>query len=139
MSTAASTVTSSATTATTATTELKVIEEDKALEQCGGDATFLTELLEEVLKDKEKIVKELSAAMDKNDHKAFSETAHSVKGAALNLYLPGLSTVAKTAEFCGKALMADPKKTDELNQRSGLIKKLVDEYARLDSYLHKKQ
>jgi len=39
---------------------------------------------------------------------AFTEVAHSIKGAALSLALPALSDVFKTAEYLGKDLQAAP-------------------------------
>jgi len=77
----------------------------------------------------------LEAAISKNDHKAYSETGHGIKGAALNLHLPALSSVAKLCEFLGKELMKAPTKNELLNLRATYVEALKKEYRRIRDYL----
>lgn len=68
------------------------------------DWDFMAELLQDLLDDAPAQVQSMTQACESNDHKTFYEVAHGIKGAALNLHLIRLSTVAKYAEQCGKHL-----------------------------------
>lgn len=100
-----------------------------ALKQCDGDWTFVVELLGDLLADEKKNYQQLEAAVSANNHKVslaallrgltrsfaaprvsqlYGETAHGIKGAALNMHMPALAHESKLAEFLGKELTKSP-------------------------------
>jgi len=113
----------------------EIINLQKAFEQCGEDQDFLDELLNDVLNEKSTRLSMLREASVKNDHKAYSECAHAIKGAASNLFLEGLEKVSKKAEYLGKYLKDYPNDSNRLTERALWIKRLSDEYDRLSLYL----
>lgn len=112
-----------------------VIDEEGVLEQC-GDWAFVVELLDDILNDKDQMVDDLQSAVDSNDHVKFYKTAHALKGAALNLHLPGIVDVSKAAEMLGKELEKQGG-TDQamLDERQGHVDQLKVEYKRLEDYM----
>lgn len=114
--------------------DLPVISPEDVLEQC-GDWSFVVELLEDILKERDAYLESFMDAVDKNDHTKFHKQAHALKGAALNLHLPALSDASKRAEMLGKKLETDPKNEDLLNMRLDLINELQSEYDRLENYI----
>jgi HPt (histidine-containing phosphotransfer) domain-containing protein len=78
------------------------MDEEQVLSQF--DWPFICELLQDLLDEAPTQMEEMKRACDRNNHGLFSEVAHSIKGAALNLHLKRLATVAKFSEQAGKHL-----------------------------------
>jgi len=122
--------------------ESPVISPEDALAQC-GDWSFIVELLNDMLQEESTNLEGLKQAIATDNHKAYSEIAHGIKGAALNMHLPGLADVSKYAEFLGKDLLdgkinAD-KKEELLKQREPCVQALAHEYKRLAAFIPEAQ
>ena len=113
---------------------LPVIEEDAAFEQC-GEWSFIVELLNDILAEREARVEELQSAVQADDHTKLHKTAHAIKGAALNLHLPALVDVSKKSELLGKQLELSKDDSRLLQCRQPLIAALQTEYDRLQHYI----
>jgi len=59
--------------------DLDVIDAESALEQC-CDWSFVVELLDDVLNDRDSVISQLQDALEKNDPTAYHKTAHALKG-----------------------------------------------------------
>lgn len=111
--------------------DLPVIDAESALEQC-CDWSFVVELLDDVLAERETMAQQLVDAAQANDHTAYHKAAHALKGAALNLHLPALIDVSRKAELLGKQLELTPSHQDLLDMRQLMVEHLQIEYGRLD-------
>ena len=109
---------------------LAPVDDDNALEQC-QDWSFFVELVDDIFAEQNKTIGLLEATIHSNDHKNFKEHSHALKGAALNLHLPGLSDITKKAEMVGKQLMLTPDNRMYLDARQPMVDHLKVEYARL--------
>ena len=113
---------------------LPVIDEDAAFDQC-QEWSFIVELLNDILAERDARVDELQSAADASDHTKFHKAAHAIKGAALNLHLPALVDVSKKSELLGKQLEISKDDTRLLQCRQPLIAALQEEYDRLQEYI----
>lgn len=113
---------------------LPVIDEDAAFEQC-QEWSFIVELLNDTLAERDERVDELQASLEASDHTRFHKAAHAIKGAALNLHLPALVDVSKKSELLGKQLEVSGDDTRLLECRRPLIAALQTEYDRLQEYI----
>jgi len=119
---------------------LPLIDAEHSLEQC-GDWTFIAELLQDIVNEREERVAELEAAIETNDPEKFHKSAHAIKGAALNLFLPALVDVSKRTEALGKQLEIEASKNDQrlLASRQPLIQALLTEYQRIEEFIPEAQ
>lgn len=112
-----------------------VIDWDQAMEQCCGEEDFLLEVLGDMLAEREESLVTLHDAWQNDLHKELSEQAHSVKGAAANLFLLSLKKAALETEQLGKALVKDPENEENLAKREGVVKDMVRQYKRIEEWI----
>ncbi|MBE0497882.1 MAG: response regulator [Campylobacterales bacterium] len=74
----------------------------EALGRMGGKESLLMKILDSFVGESEKMVGELTAAMDKGDLSAVCLHAHSLKGSAGNISAHKLQALAKEMEFAAK-------------------------------------
>lgn len=79
-----------------------VFDINKALEMVDGDKEFLKELIEIFNSDYPQKLSKISRAIKEKDFKALDEAAHSLKGAAGNLFLTKVYELALELEKRGK-------------------------------------
>jgi len=116
--------------------DLPVIDVDECLAVC-DDWSFVVELLNDVLSERDVRIPALQAALNANDHTEFHKAAHAIKGAALNMRLPALVDSSKKCELIGKQLELPQFRNDQqlLQMRQRVINKLKEEYQRLEDYI----
>jgi HPt (histidine-containing phosphotransfer) domain-containing protein len=110
-----------------------VNEEDVINSEMGWD--FFSELIQDLLTEKENLMHNLKIAILTNDHTKLKDVSHSIKGAALSLYLPALSDIAKKLEIVGKQLNKTPNIKSYLDAREKFFNHLHKEYNRLQGVL----
>eukprot|EP00474_Spongospora_subterranea_P001158 CRZ01616.1 hypothetical protein [Spongospora subterranea] len=109
--------------------EAPVLDLKFALEQVGDDRSFLRELINDTLDEKDMRLQGLTSAVQAADPNAFRIIAHTIKGAALNVGLKALGETAKQLDnFSGSA-------TPEMLTMKGpdLIAQLSSEYHRIEA------
>jgi len=100
---------------------------EAALERCGGDQEFLTEILGEFLSLSQQQLGQLAEALDKSDAALLAREAHSIKGAAANLGAEAISKIALELEMRGKQQQLDGAKQ--------LLDSLTEQITMLDNYM----
>ena len=118
--------------------ELAICDEAQTLTQCGGEWSFMLELLRDVVEETtNKPLQQLRDAVAANDAKEFHQAAHFIKSAALNLWLPALADISIRAEALGKQLEVPFSAHDQrlLDSRLPLIQGIEEEIARLEAFI----
>lgn len=75
----------------------------EALERLGGDRQLLAMILEMFMRDLPKMINDIRGPLTAQDPKQVQETAHALKGAALNCATPELADLALKLESQGRA------------------------------------
>lgn len=70
--------------------DTSVVDWPAALEQCGGDADFLKEILVDLYNESQENMGQLSSLVSAGDLKACSSIGHSIKGSSANLMCYGM-------------------------------------------------
>jgi HPt (histidine-containing phosphotransfer) domain-containing protein len=124
------------------TPNMPVIDPEKSLEQC-MEWEFVVELLNDILADEENIISQLNQAIQDNSNEHFHKAAHALKGAALNLHLPGLVDISRKTELLGKQLedalksgvVPQAQLADHQEHRKACVGHMQTEYKRLKDYM----
>ena len=116
---------------------LPVVDEEKSLEQCGGEWAFLLELLHDVVAQMDEEMERLRQAVAANDPTKFAFHGHSVKSCSLNMHLPALADIGIRTEALGKQLEVEWSAKDQrlLASREPLIQAIGEERRRLEEYI----
>lgn len=85
----------------------KLLDFDEALERLGGDAEFLTELLEELLYQVDQNYEEIKRAIDERNFDDLKTLSHSLKGASANLNVTRMATHFLKLEDLGNSKRLD--------------------------------
>ena len=93
------------------------------VEVLGLDAGDIVELMEEFIRHSRKDVAGIETAIENDDPETLAWRAHSMKGAALNLYLDEISSIAADIEMKGKS--------GSIYEVEPLLKRLIDEGRRV--------
>lgn len=105
------------------------IDIERINEATGGDAEFLSELVEIFLEDAELRVDEIKGAVASGDPTELKKTAHKLKGSSANMGANGLMSVAKTLEEMGNS--------GAVSGADGHLDFLAEELIRVKSALEK--
>lgn len=92
----------------------------KLMDNIGNNQEFLEEILDEVPVQFSYDIQTLAKAIGDQDYAGIKSTAHSIKGAALNMYFNQLAETARTIE-----LVCEEKNIDKLN---AIFNELVTEW-----------
>ena len=116
---------------------LPVVDEEKSLEQCGGEWSFLLELLGDVVAQMDEEMDKLRQATQQNDAVKFAFHGHSVKSCSLNMHLPALADIGIRTEALGKQLEVPWSSKDKrlLDSREPLIQAIGEERRRLEEFV----
>jgi len=106
-------------------TEIIIIDWPSAVDQCGGDETFLKVLLLETHKE----ITKSSNDLDKYSDNFIREYAHMVKGVSQNLFCKDLQKYSSELEFI---IIRDNEDKKELRKH---IKKLQKSILRFEKHL----
>lgn len=80
-----------------------IIDIDDALKRALGDAAFLKMMFDEFQQMVPEFVDALEKAIENNDADSLDRTAHQMKGAAANLGILSISSIALNLEKMGKS------------------------------------
>jgi HPt (histidine-containing phosphotransfer) domain-containing protein len=83
---------------------MSVIDAAKALEQSSGDAEFMLELMESYQGEYVRQLAEIKRGLQQQDWYGLAMEAHSLKGAAANLFILRMRAVSHELEKMGKAM-----------------------------------
>eukprot|EP01012_Entosiphon_sulcatum_P047096 TRINITY_DN6374_c0_g1_i1.p1 TRINITY_DN6374_c0_g1~~TRINITY_DN6374_c0_g1_i1.p1 ORF type:complete len:223 (-),score=33.85 TRINITY_DN6374_c0_g1_i1:292-960(-) len=84
-----------------------IIDEEKVLAQCSGDRGFLVEILTKYCDMCRTSFSRLDGEIEAGKWREMAETAHSLKGAAANMFARRMQVVCLELEKTGKAAPAD--------------------------------
>ncbi len=85
------------------TVETAPMNFNRAVEEFGGDAEFLMEVVEEFLENVSAQIETVKRAILRGEHEVIRTEAHSIKGGAANLTADNLSKVAYELETAGES------------------------------------
>jgi HPt (histidine-containing phosphotransfer) domain-containing protein len=85
------------------TPELPVIDENRLLNEFGGDASILAELRDLFMEHVPPQFEAIEKAVAEGDAETLSKEAHSLKGACATYGAPRLSLICKSAELAARA------------------------------------
>ena len=105
-------------------TEKVVFDREGLLERLGGDTELLTELLGIFLDECQKMLAGVQSAVDAGDANRIERSAHSLKGALLNISADAAADRALQLEQVGRA--------GEFELASSLLEDLQEEIQRLE-------
>lgn len=98
------------------------VDWERAFETVGGDRELLTDLFRVFLAERQTMVSQIEASLDKQDYKEVRRTAHSLKGALHHLGAVEAAQVAKEFELMGQA-----EDIQERDEKMSLLKHLLSE------------
>jgi signal transduction histidine kinase/HPt (histidine-containing phosphotransfer) domain-containing protein/ActR/RegA family two-component response regulator len=111
--------------------EVNVIDYDEAVNEFGGNAQLLDEVIQRFLLQAAEQMKIIEAALKAGDTALIGQQAHKLKGAAANLTAMRLSNKAYEVEMKGKA--------NDLEQLSSLVSGLRQELEAFEAFIKNKQ
>ena len=112
----------------TPATDQVVFDREGLLERLGGDGELLTELLGIFLEECREMLTGVESAVEAGDAHRIERSAHSFKGALLNISADEAAERALQLEQVGRA--------GELELASSLLEDLQEEVQRLEQELH---
>lgn len=107
-------------------TESNIIDRtafNNLLEMLGGDAAFLSEMIDEYFDDTPKLLAAMRQALQANDAVALRRSAHTLKSNSANFGALTLSTQCKELEELGR--------TDSLSNAPELVAQIETEYEKV--------
>lgn len=105
------------------------INYQEVLERVGGDASFLSELLNMYIEDYDEKAQLIQDALNGQDFVSIQKLGHSLKGSSANLSLASLQKASLALELAGR--------DKNLDQARDAFTCLQTEFAKLKDYLQK--